>query len=185
MKTDAKQHLGPDEIVGIVFPREDGPSEVPAHLAACGSCQAKVARLREAWLLDRNAVVSAVEALPEPFWKAQRAAILEAIGGAPGTRSFAESGIRPFPSPARKQRLFRHPAVAIGSLAAAVALVAFLTVRHVGAPSPSPATPAVAATPSVLAAPPSDRADDELLLSIDRVLGEEPVYASLVPEGTT
>ncbi len=185
MKTDARRHLSPDEIVAIVFPTEDGPSEVPAHLAACGSCQAKVARLREAWLLDRAAVDGAVEALPEPFWEAQRAAILGTIGGAADGSRFAASGIRPVPSAARKPRLVRHPAVAIGSLAAAVALVALLTVHRVGAPSSSPGIPAAVATPAVLATPPADRADDELLLSIDRVLGEEPLYSSLVPEGTT
>jgi hypothetical protein len=41
------------------------------------------------------------------------------------------------------------------------------------------------ATPVVRGASPGDRADDELLLSIDSLLGEEPAYTSLVPDGTT
>jgi hypothetical protein len=185
MRTDAERHLTPEEVVGIVFPAGDGPSEVPPHLAACSACQAMVVRLREAWLLDRGAVEGAVEALPEPFWDGQRAAILRTVGGVPEAARPATSGIHPFPAAARKQSPFRHPVFAFGSLAAAVGLVAVLTVHRFGAPERSAPVPAAMVTPAVLESPAADPTDDELLLSIDRILGEDPPYTSLVPDGTT
>lgn len=185
MKADVERHLTADEIVASVFPSGDGPSEVPPHLAACGDCQARVSRLREAWLLDRGAVEGAVEALPEPFWEAQRAAILRTIEGAAEPIRPATSGIRPFPAAGRKRHALRHPAVAFGSLAAALALVAVLSVPRFRAPSPPAPVPQAMATPVVLAAPSADQADEELLLSIDRLLSEEPAFASLVPDETT
>jgi len=185
MKKDAERHLTPDEIVGIVFPGEEGPSDVPAHLAACVACHAKVARLREAWLLDRGAIEGGVEALPEPFWAAQRAAILRRIGGDLEAARPVTSGLHPFPTAARRLRLLRHPVLAFGSLAAALALVAILSVRRFGGPSPAAPVPAALATPAVLAPPTGDQADDELLLSIDLLLREEPAFTFLVPDGTT
>ena len=185
MRGDMERHLTPDEIVGCVFAGENGPSGVPAHLALCPECQEKVSRVREAWLLDRGAVESAVESLPEPFWTAQRAAILRRVEGDPLPLRPASSGFHPFPAAARKLRGLRHPALAFGSLAAALALVAVLSVRRFGAPEAANPVPAARVTPAVLAAPAADQTDDELLLSIDQLLREEPAYTSLVPDETT
>jgi hypothetical protein len=185
MRADEERHLTADEIVERVFPGDEGPSAVPAHLAACETCQARVARLREAWLLDRGAVDGLVEALPESFWEGQRAAVLRTIEGASVPVRPDTSGIRPFPAVVRRPRLLRHPVLALGSLAAALALVGVVSVDRFGGPSPAPAVPSAMATPAVRGASPGDRADDELLLSIDSLLGEEPAYTSLVPDGTT
>ena len=94
------------------------------------------------------------------------------------------SGILPFPAAVRGRRLFRHPFLALGSLAAALALVAGLSVARFGSRAvPTPA-PQAMATPTAADVPAADQADDELLLSIDRVLHEEPSFASLVPDET-
>lgn len=185
MSTTAERHLTPDEIIERVFPGDEGPSAIPAHLATCETCQARVARLREAWLLDRGAVDGVVEALPEPFWEAQRAAVLRTIGGVSAPVRPETSGIRPFPAVVRKPRLLRHPVLALGSLAAALALVGIVSVNRFGGPSPANQIPSAMATPVVLGTSPADQADDELLLSIDSLLREEPTYTSLVPDGTT
>jgi len=185
MKTVEDRHLTPDEIVGRVFPGDDRPSAVPEHLAGCEECQAKVARLREAWLLDRGAVEGFVDGLPESFWEAERAAILEAVEGRAVPERPVTSGILPFPAAVRRRRLFRHPLLALGSLAAAAALVAVLSVGRLGsreAPAPAPQTMATPVTKSV---PAVDQADDEFLLSIERVLHEEPAYTTLVPDEAT
>ncbi len=188
MRTAEDRHLTPDEVVERVFPNDDRPSAVPAHLALCEECQAKVARLREAWLLDRGAVDGFVDGLPESFWETQRAAILAAAEGHTAPERFVASGIVPFPAAARRGRLLRHPFLALGSLAAALALVGVLSVDRLGSqPKPAPvpeavATPAVAVVPAL---PAGDKADDELLLSIERVLRDEPDFATLVPDETT
>jgi len=54
---NAIRHLTSDEIAEHVFPGDDRPVAVPEHLAACATCQERVATLREAWLLDRGAVM--------------------------------------------------------------------------------------------------------------------------------
>jgi len=185
MRSAADCHLTPDEIVERVFPGAEGPSAVPAHLAGCETCQARVAQLREAWLLDRGAVDGVVEALPEPFWEAQRAAVLRTIEGASAPVRSETSGIRPFPAVVRKPLLLRHPVLALGSLAAALALVGIVSVNRFGGPSPAPPVPSAMATPVVQSTSPGDQADDELLLSIDSLLREEPTFTSLVPDGTT
>lgn len=185
MKTNDQRHLTPDEIVERVFPAGDRPGAVPAHLAACAECQAKVARLREAWLLDRGAVDGVVDALPEAYWDSQRAAILRTIEGVSVPERPVTSGILPFPAPVRTNRLFRRPVLAVSSLAAALALVAVVSVHRFGAPEGTEKGPSAMATPAVSAPPAGDQADDELLLSIDRILREEPAYTSLVPDETT
>jgi hypothetical protein len=185
MRTSEERHLTPDEIIERVFPGEDGPSAVPAHLAACETCHLRVARLREAWLLDRGAVDGVVDALSEPFWQAQRAAVLRTIEGVSAPVRPSTSGIRPFPVADRKGRLLRHPALALGSLAAALVLVGVVSVNRFRAASPAAAVPEAVATPIVQSISPGDQADDELLLSIDRVLHEEQAYTSLVPDETT
>jgi anti-sigma factor RsiW len=185
MKADGNRHLTPDEIVERVFPAEDGPEAVPSHLAACAECQAKVARLREAWLLDRGAVDGVVDALPEAYWDGQRAAILRTIEGASTPERPVTSGILPFPAPVRTNRLFRRPLLAVSSLAAALALVAVVSVLRFGAPEATEKGSNAMATPAVSTAPAGDQADDELLLSIDRILLEEPAYTSLIPDETT
>jgi anti-sigma factor RsiW len=185
MRTAEDRHLTPDEIVGRVFPGDDRPSPVPEHLAGCEACQSKVARLREAWLLDRGAVDGFVDGLPESFWEAERAAVLAAVEGHAVPERPVTSGILPFPAAVRRGRLLRHPFLALGSVAAAVALVAALSVGRPGSREvPAPA-PQAMATPVTTGVPPMDQADDELLLSIERLLHDEPVYATLVPDETT
>ncbi len=181
----AERHLTPDEIVERVFPGDDRPAAVPAHLSACTECQTRVALLREAWLLDRGAVDGVVDALPETFWEAQRGAILSAVEGdaAPAQASF--SGVLPFPASVRRGRLLRHPVLAFGSLAAALLLVAGISFTRLYAPEPAGPGPAAANTPVLSSSPSSDQSDDELLLSIERVLGEDPACTSLVPDETT
>jgi len=185
MKTEENRHLTPDEVVERVFPADEKPGAVPSHLAACASCQAKVARLREAWLLDRGAVDGIVEALPETFWEGQRAAVLRTIEGVSAPERSRTSGIRPFSAAVRTNRLFRHPLLAVSSLAAALALVAVVSVLRFGGTEPAGKGSSAMATPAVSAAPSGDQADEELLLSIDRILLEEPAYTSLLPDETT
>jgi len=187
MRTADERHLTPDEIVDRVFPGDDRPAAIPAHLGACAACQAKVARLREAWLLDRGAVEGVVDALPVAYWDAQRASILARLeagdeGGREGAPAVAPAGdVSPFPVPDRRGAFLRHPVLAAGSLAAALVLVVGLTVSRLRAPAP--AGPDLAArTPAVAAPTSGDAADDELLLSIERTLSQEPAFASLVPE---
>jgi len=185
MKTAEDRHLTPDEIVGRVFPGDDRPSAVPEHLAECEECQTKVARLREAWLLDRGAVDGFVDSLPESFWEGERAAILAAVEGHAVLERPVTSGILPFPAAVRRGRLFRHPFLAVGSVAAAVAFVAVLSVGRPGSREvPTPA-PQAMATPVVASVPSADQSDDEFLLSIERVLHDEPAFATLVPDEAT
>jgi anti-sigma factor RsiW len=156
---NATSHLSADEIVARVFPEEGGPGAVPEHLADCAACQERVARLREAWLLDRGAVAGYVDGLPEPFWSAQAANTMEEI------RSFAapKAGARRL-----RPRLVRHPFLAFGSLAAALVLVATATVSHFASRPPAvPSTIAASPTPSSV-----DNSDEELLRAIDRVLDD-------------
>lgn len=185
MRTAEDRHLTPDEVLEQVFPCDDRPSAVPAHLALCEECQKKVARLREAWLLDRGAVDGFVDGLPDSFWGAQRAAILAAAEGHAAPERVLTRGIVPFPVSVRRGRLFRHSFLAVGSLAAAAALVGVLSFGRPGARPPSLPVPEAMATPVVSAVPAADRADDEFLLSIERVLHEEPDFATLVPDETT
>ena len=185
MRTTEDRHLTPDEIVGRVFPSDDRPSAVPEHLAGCEECQTKVARLREAWLLDRGAVDGFVDSLPESFWDAERAAVLAAVEGRREMERPVTSGILPFPAAVRRGRLFRHPFLALGSLAAAMGLVAVLSIGRPGSPEgPNPA-PRAMTTPIVTSVPAADQTDDEFLRSIDVVLHEEPAYANLVPDEAT
>jgi anti-sigma factor RsiW len=158
----ATRHLTADEIVARVFPEEGGPAAVPSHLAGCAACQERVARLREAWLLDRGAVSGYVDGLPASYWSAQAERTMEEV------RSSAApvAGIRTF-----RPRLLRHPLLAFGSIAAALVLVATATISHVA--SVPPAVPVAAVerpTPT-----PLDRSDEELLNAIDRVLDDSSV----------
>ena len=61
-RSEPVRHLSDDEIVDRVFPSTEA-APVPIHLATCTTCQGRVARLREAWLLDRGAVEGTVEAI--------------------------------------------------------------------------------------------------------------------------
>jgi anti-sigma factor RsiW len=158
----ATNHLSADEIIARVFPQEGGPAAVPAHLAGCAACQERVARLREAWLLDRGAVSGYVDGLPESFWSAQAERTMEEI------RSFVPPKAASVPF---RPRLLRHPFLAFGSLAAALVLVATATISHVA--SRPPATPvAVVERPTPTSV---DRSDEELLSAIDRVLDDSSV----------
>jgi hypothetical protein len=168
----ATPHLSADEIVARVFPEEGGPAAVPPHLAACATCQERVALLREAWLLDRGAVSGYMEGLPESFWSAQTERTMEEIraGAAPKAQAKA---------PILRRPLVRHPFLAFGSLAAALVLVATATISRVASPPP-PVQSAVAErpTPSLV-----DSSDEELLRAIDRVL-DDSALARLTAEET-
>lgn len=173
------RHLTPDEIVARVFPSDEETAPVPLHLAVCAECQARVAELREGWLLDRGAVAGAVEALPEAFWQAQTQAILEAV------KDGAESDVHPFPFPLQRS-FFRHPVLAFGSLAAALVLVASVTLLR---PWSREAPPVVAEKPAAAAhavtASPNDPVDDELLRDVDRLLAEDTPFSTIAPEGVS
>lgn len=167
---NATPHLSADEIVARVFPEEGGPAAVPPHLAGCAACQERVARLREAWLLDRGAVAGYVEGLPEPFWSSQAERTMEEIRSAVAP----VTGLRAF-----RPRLLRHPFLAFGSLAAALVLVATVTVSHIATKPPIVQSTAVERpTPSLV-----DSSDEELLRAIDRVLDDSSL-ARLAPEDT-
>jgi anti-sigma factor RsiW len=155
----ATLHLTADEIVARVFPEERGPAAVPAHLASCTACQERVARLREAWLLDRGAVAGWVDGLPESYWSAQAERTMEEI---------RSSAVPSAPVRIFRPRLLRHPFLAFGSLAAALVLVATATISRVASvPAAVPVAVVEHPTPS-----PVDRSDEELLNAIDRVLDD-------------
>jgi anti-sigma factor RsiW len=183
MRTNGELHLTPDEIVERVFPLGDRPDAVPAHLATCSVCQARVARLREAWLTDRGAVAGVVDSIPDAFWEAERAAILGRLEEEEPEDTERNAGVTPFPSPAMRGAILRHPIVAAGSLAAAIVLVAGVTLSRLNAPAPAGRV-AASATPAAVTVPAADHADDELLLSIDGILSQEPSFTSLVSEET-
>lgn len=177
------RHLTPDEIVARVFPSDEETAPVPLHLAVCAECQKRVAELREGWLLDRGAVAGAVEALPETFWQAQTASILAAVKEEP------ESGVHPFPFPLQRS-FFRHPVLAFGSLAAALVLVAGVTIlRPWGQERPAVDVAQQGAPSTISSAPASsaeaDRSDDELLRDIDALLAEETPFSTIAPEGVS
>ena len=175
------RHMTGDEVVDRVFAVDDGAAPVPIHLAVCPECQERVARLREAFLLDRGAVTGIVEALPAEFWTAQRHAVMGRITEAAALQ--AEGKVTPFPARVTRSILHR-PALAFGSLAAALALVAGLTVLRGGpdaaqAPGSDAASVAAEAAAALSAA---DLADDELLRDVDAVLSGEATYETVLPE---
>ncbi len=175
------RHLTPDEMVERVFPVGEDPAPVPMHLAICAECQHRVARLREGLLIDRGALTGIVEALPEEFWRAQARAVMERVraGAAPVP-------LVPFPS-RLKRSIFRRPALAVGSLAAALVLVAALSILGPGRQAAVKSEPALARATPAAAAPtelsPADRADDELLRAVDRMLSQDVPQSDLLPEG--
>jgi len=173
------RHLTEDEVVNRVFPVEEGPAPIPIHQAVCPECQQRVAKLREAFLLDRGAVTGVVESLPAEVWTSQRRAVMRRISELAALE--AEEKAAPFPARFTRSILHR-PVLAVGSLAAALALVAGLTVLR---PSPEPgeaasgATVAAASGAAVLSA--ADREDDELLRSVDSALSDV-AHEALLPE---
>lgn len=175
------RHLTEEEVVNRVFPSEDGVPPVPIHLAVCPECQTRVSKLREAFLLDRGAVTGVVETLPGEFWSGQRRGVMGRIS------ELAEAAAeeKPAPFPARFTRSILHrPALAFGSLAAALALVAGLTVLRSGpaAPDPEATSTVAAAADGTDTLPAADREDDELLRSIDTALSGEATHEALLPE---
>jgi anti-sigma factor RsiW len=178
---NATRHLTSDEIAEHVFPGDDRPAAVPEHLATCATCQARVATLREAWLLDRGAVSGAVDDLPSGFWEAQAAAAMAAVrAGAPEEAPAAEE--RVFPS--RMRGILRHPALALSSLAAALLLVAGLS--HLRSSLTAPVVQTAAMKNSEIRektpAPVTDASDDELLVSVDRALEDSSLAGFIVEE---
>ena len=177
------RHLTADEIVDRVFPADEQPAPVPLHLAACPVCQEKVSHLREAWLLDRGGVGGLVESLPDAFWNSQTASVLAAAAAPAGAEpARASVNLISFAFP---KSFLRRPALAFGSLAAALALVGIVTFQRLhtkpGAVAVSGARAPVA-TP-VVASDETDKRDDELLRSIDDLLADEGPLTSLVPQG--
>lgn len=175
------RHLTDDEIVNRVFPVEEGPAPVPIHQAVCPECQQRVGRLREGFLLDRGAVTGVVEAIPEEVWAAQRRSVMGRIA----ELAARETDDRVAPFPARFTRSILHrPALAVGSLAAALALVAGLTVlRGSHDVKPSVAGTTVAATTADASElPAADQADDDLLRSVDSTLSNAAPLETLLPE---
>ena len=162
---NATRHLTPDEIVERVFPADDRPVAVPGHLATCAECQEQVAELREAWLLDRGAVSGAVDDLPSGFWETQAAATMAAVRSGAAVED-AHPGTEVRVIPARARGILRHPVLAL--------------VRSHGA-APALRTAAVTsmeATPALV----NDASDDELLVSIDRVLEDSSLAGFPVEE---
>jgi anti-sigma factor RsiW len=170
------RHLGPDEIVERVFPADDRPAVVPGHLATCAECQERVAKLREAWLLDRGAVSGAVDDLPSEFWKAQAKAAMAAVRAAAAA---PEEGAEVRVFAGRARGILRHPALAFSSLAAALLLVGGLSLVRASAPPAAPRGPVASLEKTSLV---NDASDDELLVSIDRVLEDSSLTPSLVEE---
>ena len=183
---NATRHLDADEIVERVFPADDRPVAVPEHLATCAECQERVATLREAWLLDRGAVSGAVDDLPSEYWEAQAAATMAAV------RSRAEAPEAPEETPAAEVRAFRarargilrHPVLAFSSLAAALLLVGGLSLVRSGGPAPAARTAAATSVKTMEKTPAlvNDASDDELLVSIDRVLDDSALAGFPVEE---
>lgn len=176
------RHLTDDEIVSRVFPVEEGPAPIPIHQAVCPECQERVAKLREAFLLDRGAVTGVVESLPPEFWAGQRRSVM----GRVSELAALEAEERATPFPARFTRSILHrPALAVASLAAALALVAGLTVLR-NTPQAGPPAGAVTVTeaPANGSAElsPADREDDELLRAVDSVLSADAPQEALLPE---
>ncbi len=165
------RHLTPDEIVDRVFPADEQPAPVPLHLAACPGCQEKVSNLREA-------------SLPGAFWNAQAASILAAATD-PAPAEPARTMI-PFSSFHRS--FLRRPALAFGSLAAALALVAGITYTRLRTPPATEVAQNVrppAATPAAASSDETDKKDDELLRSIDEILADDGPVSPLVPQGVS
>jgi len=180
---NATRHLGSDEIVECVFPADERPVAVPDHLATCAECQERVAKLRDAWLLDRGAVSGAVDDLPAEFWEAQAAATMTAVRTrAAAPEEIPEVKVPVFPTRARG--ILRHPIVAFSSLAAALLLVGGLSLVRSGATTPAMRTAAATSvttmekTPSLV----NDASDDELLVSIDRALEDSSLAGFPVEE---
>jgi hypothetical protein len=180
---NATRHLGSDEVVERVFPADDRPVAAPGHLATCAECQERVANLREAWLLDRGAVSGAVDDLPSEFWKAQAAATMAAVRArAAVPEEVPGAEVRVFP--ARVSGIVRRPVLAFSSLAAALLLVGGLSLVRSGSTAPAVRTATVTSvkamekTPSLV----NDASDDELLVSIDRVLEDSSLDGFLVEE---
>ncbi|MEO6326329.1 MAG: hypothetical protein ABIT01_09195 [Thermoanaerobaculia bacterium] len=180
------RHLTADEVILRVFPVNEEPAPIPMHLAVCAECQARVSGVRDGLLLDRGAVAGSVDDLPEPFWMAQRAAIMHAIREEPSAGT-----VHPFSIP---QSFVRRPFLAFASLAAALTLVAGMSL--VNPFRTAPAAPRASATASASAsasarphatasADSTDRADEELLLSVDSILAEDTPYSNLIPLGVS
>ncbi len=175
------KHLTDEEVVLRVFPVGEGAAPVPLHLAACPECQARVARLREGFLMDRGAIDGIIEAVPDSFWAEQSASIMDRVRVTKEERQ----NVLPFRlkwNPA----VLKRPTLALGSLAAALLLVATLSIARYQSSSAPPASSLAKATPAGGAVdvlvPETDRQDDDLLVSIDQALTEDAPYTMLVPE---
>ena len=173
------RHLTEDEVVNRVFPAQDGTAPIPIHQAVCPECQERVARLREAFLLDRGALTGVVESLPPEFWNAQRKAVMGRISELAAQE--AEEKATPFPARLTRSVLQR-PTLAFGSLAAALALVAGLTVLRGGSDPSAEPVPTVASAEGGSTFSAADSADDELLRAVDVALTTESPYETVLPE---
>ncbi len=179
------QHLSGEDLVARVFPSGDGPEPVPLHLAVCVECQTRLSRLREAWLLDRGAAAGVTDALPNEFWEVQAASVMEKVQ----SEIASPARFPTMPLTSLRRTVFRRPFLAMGSLAAALVLMAglsFLRIRGGGGEKVGgevvtvPATTSAALTSTQVA----DRDDEELIRSIDVALSEDSTLGTLIPEGT-
>jgi hypothetical protein len=130
-----------------------------------------------------------VESIPDAFWIAQTSSILAAANAPAGSVAPRPLpfGFRPLPF-SFPTSFLRRPALAFGSLAAAVALVAVITYNRLHTrPSPPPTDAATLHQPMATPAPvdETDKKDDELLRSIDDLLADEGTLSSLVPQGVS
>ncbi|MHB1044943.1 MAG: hypothetical protein ACYC4P_02925 [Thermoanaerobaculia bacterium] len=173
------RHLTEDEVVNRVFPAQDGTAPIPIHQAVCPECQERVARLREAFLLDRGALTGVVESYPAEFWNAQRKAVMGRISELAAQE--AEEKATPFPARLTRSVLQR-PALAFGTLAAALALVAGLTVLRGGSDPSAEPVQTVASAEGAAPFSAADTADDELLRAVDVALTTESPYETVLPE---
>ncbi|HKC25754.1 MAG TPA: hypothetical protein VKF32_13485, partial [Thermoanaerobaculia bacterium] len=122
--------------------------------------------------------------LPGAFWNAQAASILAAATD-PAPAEPARTMI-PFSSFHRS--FLRRPALAFGSLAAALALVAGITYTRLRTPPATEVAQNVrppAATPAAASSDETDKKDDELLRSIDEILADDGPVSPLVPQGVS
>ena len=105
--------------------------------------------------------------LPSGFWEAQAAATMAARARRRAAEMARAAEVRVFP--ARARGILRHPALAFSSLAAALLLVGGLSLAALPRRRPPrgrrPVT-SLEKTPALV----NDASDDELLVSIDRVL---------------
>jgi anti-sigma factor RsiW len=148
-----EEHLRPEDFFLLVFPPSGEPEGLPPHLSACASCARQLAQ----WRAAAEGLAASPEDPPADF--EQRA--METI------RSMR---------PPRSRRSVRGWLAGIS--AAACLLAAFWLGTRVGRP-----TQPTSRESSVASMSESDRADDELLRDVSRLVSaeDEASWKSLAP----